>query len=176
MAVLEKDSNNQVQDLVNKSIVYLSQEDKRNRHMVGEDSTFYFNWQAQLLCAWIKIKKTSNFSLEKEHLVGLLEALQKTSIAQMSFDHLVATVEVACYLEGLSHANYVRKILKMNSDSLDKWMLREIDRSLEFLYDVQNSSFKYFHGGFPHSKAAGEARVDVTGHVFNGLSFLYSNP
>lgn len=91
-------------------------------------------------------------------------------IARLPFGGNVATVEVACYLEGLAHAWGALEILQKLDDKL--WFEKEIGRCLQFLYEIQMSKLSTAHGGFVHSLDRNEARLDVAGHVFNALALL----
>ncbi len=164
--------SDQVESTIQKAMTYVCQEENRKRHLSSDTAIFYCNWQFQLLFHWMKSKETKNsFSLEKSHLVALLDALKMTRFANTSFDHLNATVEVACYMEGLTHA-YQSFQMMNQSGSYEGWFQEQISRSLEFLSTVQERHLGRVCGGFVHSLNSHEARVDVAGHVFGGLKLL----
>jgi hypothetical protein len=164
-----------VEQTIQKAIAYLCQEKNLSQHMAADNSTFYFNWQSQWLYHWLKLqskKERSHLDLEASHLQNLVEEIQKTPIANKSFFGPVATVEVACYLEGLVHAQQALKMLNLFEKTKESWFSKEVDRSFAFLYEIQSRTLKAFKGGFPHSRLDNEARVDVAGHVLGGLEFI----
>ena len=168
----ERDLSEKVESLIQKAITYLCQDTIRDQHMTSDSSTFYTNWQFQLLYHWIKRyqnKSSGSFPIETVHLEKLISALKEQRIAKVIFSNNVATVEVACYLEGLVHAQKSLIMLNANTKANENWFSREVERSVKFLYEVQSQALKSFHGGFPHTLYSGEARVDVAGHVFGGL-------
>ena len=169
-----KEIDAQVASLVQKAIYYCCQDKNRERHLAGEDATFYTNWQFQLLYHWVhkKLMDKSAAAVEANHLEKLIRALMETRISKDPFGSYVATVEVACYFEGLVHAKHTFKMLKMNIDIYEEWFKKEINRCLQFLHEIQMEKLKAIHGGFVHSLTSHEARIDVAGHVFNGLCLL----
>src|SRR5262249_5588935 len=142
IAVLERsimDQNIQIENSVQRAISYLCQEENRNRCLTSAYSTFYFNWQAQLLFHWIKWKQKeerANLSIEETHLKVLIEGIRKTRITKVSFISPVATVEVACYLEGLVHAKKTLDMLHLSSILNDRMFEKEIEHCLLFLYEI----------------------------------------
>jgi hypothetical protein len=172
IAVLEQSKKKELESAVKNGIAYLCRKGNRDRHLASDSSIFYFNWQAQLLFHWIrwKMKKEKgDLDLEAEHIVKLLEGIRKTRLSRSSFPTQEAAVAVACYFEGLAHAGNILGLLKLSTLAWSAWFEREIDRCLLFLYELQSSALQEFHGGFPHSRSSSEARVDVAGHVSNGL-------
>ena len=165
------DQRGQIKETVQKAVAYLCDGVNRKRHLAADHSTFYFNWQAQLLYHWIHINKDANLSLEITHLQSLIASIKSKEIAQATFNRPVATVEVACYFEGLVHAKRILEMLNLPATDTG-WFSKEIDRCLAFLYELQNDTFESFHGGFIHSRGDNEARVDVAGHIFGALRFL----
>jgi hypothetical protein len=175
IAALKRTPNIQIEKAVQSAIAYLCKEANRKRHLAADYSTFYFNWQSQLLYHWIplKIKKErANLSLEITHLQSLIEAIRNQGIARITFTGPVATVEVACYFEGLVHAQRILEMLELSTMANASWVSKEIDRALAFLYELQSTTLESFHGGFINARGDNEARVDVAGHVFGGLRFL----
>ncbi len=166
------DVDNRVENALKKALVYVCTEENRKRHMQSETATFYTNWQFQLLYHWIQIRK--NGEHEKQHLLALISALKKAEIATTSFDTRVATVEVACFFEGLVHAQACLNTFGIIDTDRD-WFDAQINRALSFLYEVQQKHLARIHGGFVHYLNAKEARIDVAGHVFSGLQRLLSS-
>lgn len=146
-------------EAVKRSIDY--QFSTRQRHIASDYATFYFNWQFQLLYHWI--------DRQGDQLQELFSALRHARIAHTPFGNHVATVEVACYMEGLAHGRSALKMLNLKSDP---WVESEIERCLAFLEPLQTETLKDFHGGFIHSRFSDEARIDVAGHVMCGLCLL----
>lgn len=169
-----KELDYQITDVVQKAITYCCQDKNRDHNLATETATFYANWQFQLLYHWVqkKSRDKSTAAIEANHLEKLITVLQKSEISDKPFGSNVATVEVACYLEGLIHAKLTFKMLKMPTSAYDKWFDKEIDRCLRFLYELQTVNFSTIKGGFVHYIGSHEARIDVAGHVFNGLSLL----
>lgn len=159
-------SDGVVVEAVKRGVAYMSQDSNRSYHLAADYATFYYNWQFQLLYHWIKHTKEASPHLEK-----LMQAIKHARIARTPFDSHAATVEVACYLEGLV---YGREALKMLESPLgqDPWIEKEVERCLAFLYQLQNETFSTFYGGFSHSRFSDEARIDVAGHVLGGLLLL----
>lgn len=164
--------DDQITANIQRAIAYCCQEHIRLQHLTSETATFYANWQFQLLYRWIQKKSNSKHALEAQHLEKLLQGLQKTKIAMTPFGSNAATVEVACYLEGIVHARHTLKLLTLPTSNYDVWFDKEITRSIQFLYELQNLLVSTIHGGFVHYLGSAEARIDVAGHVFGGLSLL----
>lgn len=172
-----KEIDDQITAQVQKAISYCCQDKIRKQNLASESATFYANWQFQLLYHWIQKKSkdknaASIESNEADHLEKLITALKKSIISEKPFGNDVATVEVACYLEGLIHARHTFEMLKMPTSEYDKWFDKEIDRCLQFLYEIQKENLPTIHGGFVHYLGSYEARIDVAGHVFSGISLL----
>ncbi len=154
-----------------KTISYSCQEQNRKRHLAEDTATFYANWQFQLLYHWFQKKQKASV-LELDHLDQLISALKGSSIANEPFENSVATVEVACYMEGLVHVKRALAIVNNSAGIHETWFNQEIDRSLLFLKEIQAKNLNTIHGGFVHSLFSHEARIDVAGHVFGGLQLL----
>ena len=171
-----KEIDDQVVTQVQKAIIYCCQDKNRKWHLATESATFYANWQFQLFYRWVQKDlgdEKIHFSVTN-HLEKLVNALKESRMAREPFGHAVATVEVACYLEGLVHAKYTLEKLYASTRIHDEWFDKEINRALLFLYELQSANLNTIHGGFVHSLGSHEARIDVAGHVFSGLSLLYS--
>jgi hypothetical protein len=168
-----KELDDQIIAHVQKAIAYCCQDKNREQHLATGSATFYANWQFQLLYQWIhkKPKDQKAASLEANHLEKLINAIKHSKISQ-SFESNVATVEVACYLEGLVHAQHTLNLLQMSIKLDDEWFEKEINRCIQFLYELQMENLYAIKGGFVHSRYSQEARIDVAGHVFNGLCLL----
>lgn len=167
--------NDQITAHVQKAIAYCCQDKNREQHLTTESATFYANWQFQLLYQWVhkKPKDQEVASIEAKHLEKLINALKKSRISQKPFENNVATVEIACYLEGIVHAQHTLKLLQMSTKPYDEWFEKEINRCIQFLYELQMENLYAIKGGFVHSRYSYEARIDVAGHVFNGLCLLF---
>lgn len=176
LACIEKDGEQKSQMIqIEKTVAYCCQEKLRQQNFESDTATFYANWQFQLLFHWVKVSKklgNNKFSLEEQHLKRLIDMLQNSRIVHEMFGSGIATVEVACYMEGLAHAKNILKALNLYINRYEEWMEKEIDRSLQFLYEVQTKHLPLIKGGFVHSLHSDEARIDVAGHVFNGLCLI----
>jgi hypothetical protein len=166
MACLE--SNPQVAPQVLKAVAYCCQEKLREQNLESDSATFYANWQFQLL--YHALQNKLGDAQVTTHLEKIVGALMVSRIAEKPFGNDVATVEVACYMEGLVHAQRSLEMLHLSDD--DEWFEKEIDRSLRFLYEIQTENLLTVHGGFVHSRFSNEARLDVAGHVFSGLQLI----
>lgn len=155
----------QSEEVVRKGVDYCCQEERRKHHLAAEDATFYVNWQFQLLYHWLQ--KRHPAPLEITHLEKLVQGVKGLPIAHEPFRAQVATVEVACYLEGLVYARAT--LAHMHKSLHPEWFDAEIERSIRFLHTIQS---KPLQGGFAHSLMSDEARIDVAGHVFSALSLL----
>lgn len=169
-----KEIDDQVTIQVQKAIIYCCQDENREQNLSTESATFYANWQFQLLYHWIhkKLSDKSEVTIEANHLEKLINALKDPRISEEPFGGNIATVEVACYLEGLVHAQHTFKALKMSTGIYNEWFGKEINRCLQFLYEIQMENLYAIKGGFVHSRYSHEARIDVAGHVFSGLCLL----
>lgn len=169
-----KQVDSHIIDVVQKAIAYCSQDKNREQNLSGETATFYANWQFQLLYYWA-LKKPTDGQAEQEanHLEKLIIALKSSEIPEEPFGPHVATVEIACYLEGLIHAQLTLQILKMPTSAHDEWFKRKINSCLQFLYELQMAKLSTAHGGFVHHLHSHEARIDVAGHVFSALRLIY---
>ena len=170
----EESLDNLITTQVQKVINYCCQDEKRKQNIATDNVTFYTNWQFQLLSHWInkKLEVKSSASIEAEHIKKLINALMDSNIAKIHFGNNVATVEVACYLEGLVHARNSLHLLKIHSDSEDEWLDKETKRCIHFLYQLQTETLPTIKGGFVHARNSEEARIDVAGHVFGALEKL----
>lgn len=170
-----KDLDHAAMALIQKGIVYCCQEKNRVLNLATDNAVFYANWQFQLLYHWVRksIENKREHILEATHLNKILEYLMQSRIAYGVFEHHAATVEIACYFEGLVHAQQTLIMLQLPTTKYDKWFELEINRCLEFLYQLQAKNLLMIHGGFVHSYDSCEARVDVAGHVFGGINLLY---
>lgn len=168
----QKEIDEKVALTVQKAVLYCCQDANRERNLESETSTFYTNWQFQMLYHWIHKGIHSESALVKNHVNKLLDFLKTSYISKHPFESQIATVEVACYLEGLIHAREILKMLKIPTITYDAWLENEIDRSVQFLYAVQMKHMDTLKGGFAHSLNSHEARIDVAGHVFNGLCLI----
>lgn len=170
-----KEIDNQIITLIQRAILYCCQDENRERNVTSDIVTFYANWQFQLFYHWIynQSKGENEISLEVEHLKRLINALMNSPIAKIPFEHNVATVEIACYLEGLVvHARDVISFVKIALHLPKDWFEKEINRCIHFLYQLQTATQLTIKGGFVHTPNSPEARVDVAGHVFNALAKL----
>ena len=166
-----KEIDDQLTTQVQKAISYCCQGETRKQNLASDTATFYANWQFQLLYHWIQKKQLT--SVEIDHIEKIILALSESRIANDPFGSSIATVEVACYMEGLVHAERTLELLNKPTNTHEKWFEKEINRSLRFLYEVQNTHLDSLHGGFAHSLYSYEARIDVAGHVFSGLQLLF---
>ncbi len=148
--------------VVKKAVGYCAQEAHRKHNLASDSAIFYANWQFQLLYSWLTCEKDD---VAIRHLEKLVEAVMRR---QLPFGEAIATVEVACYVEGLVHAERSLQYLGKVYDAT--WFDREISRAFLFLNDVQAAHMHDIHGGFVHSLHSHEARLDVAGHVFSALS------
>jgi hypothetical protein len=160
IAVLDL-GNHEVEEAIRRALAY--QESTRAYQIGSSYATFYYNWQFQLLYRWIKLKREPS-----GHFMELMREVKKARIAHTPFDSSVATVEVACYMEGLAHG---RQVLAWFGEE-DLWIDKEINRCLDFLYELQNETLSAFYGGFIHSRFSDEARIDVAGHVLCALRVM----
>lgn len=169
-----KELDNQIITHIKKAIDYCCQDKNCKEHLATDSATFYANWQFQLLYQWLhKVPQNKNTaSLEANHLEKLISAIKHSNIAKTPFEGDIATVEVACYLEGIVHAQHSLEILEISTMPHDEWFEKEIKRCIQFLYEVQTENFYAIKGGFVHSRYSHEARIDVAGHVFSGLCLL----
>jgi hypothetical protein len=169
-----RELDEQIISQVHQAIIYCCQDKNRKRNLASETITFYANWQFQLLYHFIhkKFGEKTITSVETNHLTTLLNALMDARLSQIPFDNHVATVEVACYLEGLVHAKQSLQMINLFSKLCDDWFENEINRSIQFLYPLQTETLPIIKGGFVHYRDSNEARIDVAGHVFGGLSGL----
>ncbi len=151
-----------IDDVVKKAVTYSIQ--GRASNLASDSAIFYANWQFQLLYYWLAYAQDKAAVWHLEKLVEGVKALRFTSGA---FGPGTATVEVACYVEGLVHAKRTLEALGKVYDA--KWFDKEISRSFLFLNDVQVHHMRTIHGGFTHSLNGSEARLDVAGHVFSAL-------
>lgn len=173
IGLIEAMENNGAAKRVQKAIDYCCQDSNREYNLASDSSVFYANWQFQLLYHWARKMPKDLIPLETGHLEKLIISLKNSRFAKEPFGGNAATVEVACYLEGLAHAQQILKMLKKPSITYCNWFEQEISRSLKFLYEVQMSHIKTIHGGFVHSLYSNEARIDVAGHVLGGLCLLF---
>lgn len=170
--------DNEIFNHVQKAILYCCQDTNREENLDSETATFYTNWQFQLLFHWFNkvLLNGKELSLELNHLEKLIKALQKSEISKKIFGNNIATVEVACFLEGLVYAQQSIYLTKKDFNTDRNWFEKEIDRCIKFLHEVQIKNLLTIKGGFTHSLDSSEARIDVAGHVFSGLSMLLNNP
>lgn len=166
-----KEIDEQVAAQVQKAIAYCCQDKNREHHLASDTATFYANWQFQLLYHWVhkKLSGKNMASMEANHLEKLVNALMGSRISKELFGANVAAVEVACYMEGLAHAQCTCKMLNIPVNIYGEWFEKEINRCLQFLYELQMENLHVVNGGFVHSRYSLEARIDVAGHVFSGL-------
>lgn len=150
--------------VVKNAVAYSADALRVRRNLSSEAATFYANWQFQLLYHWLEHE---NDKTAIDHLEYLVKAIMSSSIAKAAFGASIATVEVACYLEGLVHAECSLKRLGIAYDA--NWFNKEISRAALFLNNVQTKHTATIHGGFVHSLHSPEARLDVAGHVFSAL-------
>ncbi len=128
-----------------------------------EVSVFYANWQFQLLYHYLKYE---------QDIAALVHLEQLLRAVDIEFGKGAPTVEVACFVEGLVHAEKTLQYLKKPYDKV--WFDKKISEGFLFLNDVQAAHMDKIHGGFTHSLHSHEARLDVAGHVFSALTLYIS--
>jgi len=156
---------------VTEAFKYVSNAKLRKSQHKAETFIFYSNWQFKWGLAWIKyllkVEKRDKFAGALEHLESVLSTVKDTRFVSESFEKK-ATVEVACFCEGLVSLLHTKKLLKDPRD--EEWLMTQIVKAVDFLEKVQEKASKGWKGGFVHTLGSNEARLDVTGHVANALS------
>jgi len=160
-----------MENCITNAFKFVGTEKFRKSELQSDTVIFYCNWQFKWGLAWLKyltkVSRTDEFLGVYEHLMNVLEGLKLTRFVGQSFEKK-ATVEVGCYCEGLVSLMHTKIILKENDD--EDWITKQIQKSIDFLEKVQESTLKGWSGGFVHSLGSKEARLDVTGHIANALS------
>lgn len=134
---------------------------------------FFANWQTQALVSLYHLSEDKELRKNiKDFVLHLQDKIERTHFYKEIQQHpkRCATVHVACGLEALADA------CSLLNEEDAKWKSRLVEHLqivLSFLLEVQSKEGEGVDpravGGFGHGMDSKTQRIDVTGHVMNGL-------